>query len=80
MNCDTGELYRDRDKALAEALLDGISAQEASDKIIPLTADEYTQMQGMNRAQRRAWAKKNKKRIKRANQKQSHNTEYMSNA
>ena len=63
MNIDTGEIFEDREAALHNAREKGFSKAEANSKMLPLINEEYTKIQGMNRAQRRAWAKANKKRI-----------------
>jgi len=72
MNGDTGELFNSIDDAFKNALEKGMSETEANSVLMPLSNNEFNELQGMNRAQRRRWAKEHKKR---ANQKRSHNKE-----
>jgi hypothetical protein len=59
MNIDTGKLYEKYEDAIADLKEE---QRKNEDKIIAaLTSEEYNMLKGMNRAQRRAWAKHNKK-------------------
>jgi len=60
MNRDTGELYENRNEALEKLLLEGMDETIAENKLIPLDHEEFIELKGMNRAERRRWAREHK--------------------
>ena len=62
MNCETGEIFNSMGDGIKEAMSRGLSEIEASAQLMPLELDEYDHLKGMNRAQRRQWARENKKK------------------
>lgn len=64
MNINTGELFENREDALKKSMVDGMSELEAANSIMPLDKDQFNELQGMNRAERRQWARDNKKKGK----------------
>ena len=57
MNIDTGKLYEDKEEAIKELIEEGCTREEALAKLLPLNKCEYDELKGMNRAQRRRWAR-----------------------
>lgn len=62
MNIKTGELYEKFEDGLKEALENGFSEAEAMEFMMPLEQNEFKDLTNMNRAQRRQWARENKKK------------------
>ena len=60
MNTETGEMFDSRDEAIEESLIKGLSRKEAEALIVAIKDDEVVELKGMNRAQRRRWAKEHK--------------------
>ncbi len=65
MNRDTGELYKnlkDAEKEIEERFRSNPEKQiNKISKLIPLDQGEYKMLKGMTRAERRRWARENKK-------------------
>ena len=62
MDTGTGKLYESYDDAVSEIQKRAITVTEPGRRLIPINAEEYEELKGMNRAQRRRWAKENRKR------------------
>ena len=62
MNIDTGELFENLEDAMKEALSQGMSEIEAEFQITALDETDYNKLKGMNRSERRLWAKTHKRR------------------
>lgn len=71
MNRDTGELYKtleEGQKDIAEQFLKQAMTPQTSlkdtlaEKLIPLNQNEYQYLKGKTRAERRRWARENKRR------------------
>jgi len=57
MNINTGELH----ESLAAALMDGLErGEDLTSILMPLDDTDYEKLKGMNRAERRQWARENK--------------------
>lgn len=65
MNTDTGELFYDYDDGIKDALGRGLTQEQAEKQIMPLGRTQYDELSGMNRAQRRQWAKDEKRKNRR---------------
>lgn len=61
MNTDTGEILQRMN--IPKAFLDPTTA-EPLPPYTPLTPEEHRELQPMNRAQRRSWAKKNRRGVR----------------
>jgi hypothetical protein len=62
MNCETGEIFNSMEDGVREAMSRGLTELEASAQLMPLESAEYDHLKCMNRAQRRRWARENKKK------------------
>ena len=63
MDSGTGKLYESREDALKkfEKLLDKDAYEKKKNDLIPLNPKEFGKLKGMNRAQRRQWARENRR-------------------
>lgn len=61
MNIETGELFENREAAIQDMISKGVPEEKAEELLVPLCASDYKDLKGMNRAQRRRWAREHKK-------------------
>ena len=64
MNIKTYELYPNYDEAIEKLKNEGMSEQKAISALVPLDSNEYEELQGLNRAERRRWLRAKQKRCK----------------
>lgn len=65
MDTRTGKLYANYAEAVQELELQKIEKEEIESRLMALNETEYKELSGMNRAEKRRWAREQKKNRKR---------------
>ena len=60
MNINTGELHESMEGALADLIAGAERGEDLTSMLMPLDDTDYEKLKGMNRAERRQWARENK--------------------